>query len=95
MTGTAEGLSECLASITGIYGAHGESNGVGAATAGDMFADGWLAGAASGSATATVRPYADGFMSGSTAIESGELTVNAIVNGVLAGVGDAVWSYTI
>lgn len=87
MSAQADGASESYGAIVGQYSCNGSTSGYGSATAGDMFADGWLYGISNGSTTCTTVPYAYGFMSGSTALAGGgELTADKVAN--------AVWSYS-
>lgn len=88
MNGTAGGLSTNDGILTGLFYMVGQADGLSTVEAQFNQSPGWLVGELSGSSSATLNPYAKGFMSGSTS----QADVNEITPDSIA---QAVWSYTV
>lgn len=89
MSGSAEGMSSSDGIITGCYFIAGTADGRSTADAGSMEAFGWASATASGGSTVSMGTYANGFMSGSTAVSNANEAPTA------EQIAAAVWGYSI
>lgn len=85
MSGTAEGQSDISGDLVGAYFCSGTLVGVCSASGGILDGIGWLEGTVAGVSTLSVRPFADGFMSGSTGVQEQDgIDLNALADAVVS-----------